>query len=150
MSEQKDQNIENLSNTNVIDHTAIDSKCKIKNKLNNMKSQRKRKPPSSNFDILNNVKKMIMDVHTNQEFIKIDVPKNKHDFMKNRHPKLHKDFLPIFDAVFKKELKSDHDLKMLSMMLGQKKMIDRGRKTEYKASTQIGQVLFDKYVKEKF
>lgn len=125
----------------------IDPKYKLKNKLDQAKALRKKQKPKSDFDILDNVKHMIFDVHENSDVINMNVI-DKNNFFKDKYSKLHNDYLPIYNAVLQKHIKSQNDLNMLNLMLNQKKLIDRGRKTEYKASSQIGQVLFDKYVKD--
>ena len=123
----------------------IDPKYKLQNKINQAKALRKKKT-KSNFDILDNVKNMILDLHQNNDILNMNND-DKNNFLQKKYSKLHKDYLPIYNAVLHKQIKSQNDLNMLNLMLSQKNLIDTGKKTEYKASSQIGQVLFDKYVK---
>ena len=135
---------------NVIDHSTIDPKSKIQNKLNNLKSQRNKKPIKSHIDVMDSVKGMIIDVHENKEYLKLENGVDQRNYLKKLYPNLFKDYLPIFTAVYNKELKTNNDINMLGMMLSQKRLIDKNRKSEYKASAQVGQLLFDKFAKGKF
>lgn len=80
--------------------------------------------------------------------IKLFIKKNKKNTnLKEFAEKEFSDFNTKYPTLFRKLLEEDCDSKQLDYMLKQLENIQKGNKTQYDASVEIGQILVDKFVK---
>ncbi len=119
-----------------------DKKYMLKQKIKSMQDKRNKQRPLEEltFDVMGQVQKMMKEVETPEVQQCVDDLK-KNELLKHKFPILHKKYMPIYIATLRRQM----DLQMLKFMLSKRNMIVKKKTTEFDASKEVGQILYDKY-----
>lgn len=114
----------------------------LRQKIKSMKDKRSKQQPltAPTFDIMSQVEKMMKEVATSEVQQCVD-DLQKNQLLKHQFPELYEQYKPIYIATLRQQM----DLNMLKFMLSQRERIVNKETTEFNASKDIGQLLFDKY-----